>query len=90
MVARSRQKIFAASLHIFLNLVLNHYTVPLASFSVSKKSLNLIKFLGSFSWRIWGWVAPGSPPVCSKLSSLRVLNLDGFIFDGVFSQINFF
>jgi proline iminopeptidase len=25
MVARSRQKIFAASLHIFLNLVLNHY-----------------------------------------------------------------
>ncbi|HEY2811480.1 MAG TPA: hypothetical protein VGJ00_08855, partial [Rhabdochlamydiaceae bacterium] len=27
MVARSRQKIFAASLHIFLNLVLNHYTM---------------------------------------------------------------
>jgi hypothetical protein len=28
MVARSRQKIFAASLHIFLNLVLNHYKIP--------------------------------------------------------------
>jgi hypothetical protein len=27
MVARSRQKIFAASLHIFLNLVLNHYII---------------------------------------------------------------
>ncbi|HEY2811639.1 MAG TPA: hypothetical protein VGJ00_09670, partial [Rhabdochlamydiaceae bacterium] len=34
MVARSRQKIFAASLHIFLNLVLNHYNCGLSTESI--------------------------------------------------------